>query len=167
MTILHGSSMFWRNIGDRRVLDDPSVQERHYVEWCANNAAILAEAVRLRYRHIGILESMYYPIFSLNLVSRGRQQLSWRLLSHNIFGARLVRQLIGGVRLSISKLCPYLSACFNGTLLQRKPRREKVWYIARIPRPPGRTSSQLLLCFSKRTCFTSTGTLISGTFCWM
>lgn len=110
--------MFGGNIRDSSILVYPSVQEGHDIEWRANNTAVLAEAVGRWYRHIGVLESVDYPVFPFHLVSCGRQQLSRRLLSHNIFGTRRVRQLIGGIRLSIPELWSFLLAatsCSRGS----------------------------------------------------
>lgn len=94
----------WRNIGHCWILNYPSIQKLHYVEWRANNTAVFAEAICLRHRYIGLFESMYDLVFSFDLMGGLREQFSRRFFTHHKLLTILRCELIGRVRLSKAKL---------------------------------------------------------------
>lgn len=52
---LHLGPLLWADIRYRWILKYPPCQILHDIKWCADDAIIIGETVRLRYRDIGIL----------------------------------------------------------------------------------------------------------------
>ena len=101
---LHLGSLLWCDAGNSGVFEYPSVQEFHYVEVGLYDTRIFAETYSLWNRNISLLQGMDYSIFTVDLVSCVGEELPRRFLPHNIFVALCIRQLIGGIGLSIAKL---------------------------------------------------------------
>lgn len=128
----------WCNIWHCRILNNPSIQKFHNVEGRANNSIVFTETIGLWNGYVGFFEGMYYAVFPFDLMGGLGDKLSRWLLPHHIFIAIACGELVRGIGLSKTKLMIRLI----------------YWLRVRVEDELG------YLC----TCFTSTGTLISGTF---
>ena len=90
--------------GHGKVLKDAPVEELHDVEGRADDALVLAEAVRLGHGDAGALQRMQHPELALDLVRRLGDELARGLLAHDEALAIGGDDLVGRVRLAKTKL---------------------------------------------------------------
>ena len=84
--------------------DYSAIQEFHYIKWSTNHIAVGAESICFRNRHISLFQSMYDPVFPLNLMGCLGKQLSWRFFAQHVFCAISSSQLIGWIGLTKTEL---------------------------------------------------------------
>lgn len=92
--------------GDGRVLDDAPVEELHDVEGRADDAVVLAQAVRFGHGHVRLLQRVDDAVLALDLVRRLGHQLAGGLLAHHEPLPRAVGELVGRIRLTKAELQP-------------------------------------------------------------
>lgn len=113
----------------RGVFEYPAIQELHYIEWRAYDAAILAEAVRLGHRDIRMLQCMDYLIFPLYLMRSLRKELSRRFLAQDELAAIGSNELVSRIGLAKTEL-------FVESLLALVPRLVRYILSASLPVSP-------------------------------
>lgn len=100
----HFSPLCRRHAWDRRVTDDPPIEEFHDIKRRPYDTIIHTQAVHLRDHNVGVPQSVQDAVLTLDLVCRLRDQLSWWLLAHHIFAAGGGGNLVGGVGLAKAEL---------------------------------------------------------------
>jgi hypothetical protein len=100
----HLSPVLRAHVWDGRVLEDATVEERHDVESCAYDGVVFAKTKGLGDWHVGVLESMEDAILSVDLMGCLGEQLSRRLLAHDILLSICRFQEVCWVALAIAEL---------------------------------------------------------------
>ncbi len=90
------------DLGDRRVPDDPAIDEFHHVEGGADDALVLAEDMHLRHGNGRAAERLHHAIFAVDGMG-GLEELPRRLLAQHGAATRMA-QHEGRVRLPAGEL---------------------------------------------------------------
>ena len=97
-------SLLRPNLRHGRVGEYPAVQELHDIEGGADDTGVLAQAVRLGHRNVGLLQRVDDLVLALHLVGRLRQELSRGLLPQHETLSVDGGEEVGGVRLAKAEL---------------------------------------------------------------
>lgn len=90
-----------------------TVQELHDVEWCTNDAAVLAETERLGDGDIGASERLDDLIFPVDSVRGLGEDFARRFLAEHQFASIGSGELVRGVRLTKTELFKEDGSAFN------------------------------------------------------
>lgn len=101
---VHRAALFWRHIGKPGLLENPPVEEIHYVEWRPDDRFIMTQAVHFWYRDISRPQCIDDFVLSLDGMGGSRDKLTGGLLPQDELCTCCRSDFIRRIGLPVAKL---------------------------------------------------------------